>query len=293
MMVRLSSDAIVRWDYRWWRLITMRPVCHLAYYHLWQMRPIIQSLSRMLQRHWSSVHVKSPRLLQLCGVLHHQPSFSSASAVNTECGAASLITPAGRRDHISPVLRELQWLPVRRRVDFKMAILMFKSLYGQAPQYLSEECQLLPDVIRQLRSSNMLTCHWPELSWVVGELLWLVQVFKTWCQHRRVWWMIVCALCICWKHTCLIWGCGANWLLFVFMCHRAISNTFIVHILTDHEAACLRSKPSPRLMSKCLLQFHHVNPAGTIGVHSNEPLLNHRINSWHSSYSHTSSSSSS
>jgi len=36
---------------------------------------------------------------------------------------------------------ELHWLPVRRRVDFKLAILMVKSLHGLKALYLSEECQ--------------------------------------------------------------------------------------------------------------------------------------------------------
>jgi len=40
--------------------------------------------------------------------------------------AARLITRTGRREHITPVLRELHWLPVRRRVDFKLAMFMYK-----------------------------------------------------------------------------------------------------------------------------------------------------------------------
>ena len=42
--------------------------------------------------------------------------------------AARLITDARRRDHISPVLWQLHWLPVRQRVQFKLAVLVFKAL---------------------------------------------------------------------------------------------------------------------------------------------------------------------
>ena len=35
--------------------------------------------------------------------------------------AARLVSGARRYDHITPVLQELYWLPVRRRVDFKMS----------------------------------------------------------------------------------------------------------------------------------------------------------------------------
>ena len=36
--------------------------------------------------------------------------------------AARLITEAKRREHITPILRQLHWLPARRRVEFKTAI---------------------------------------------------------------------------------------------------------------------------------------------------------------------------
>ena len=56
--------------------------------------------------------------------------------------AARLITRTGRREHITPVLSELHWLPVQLRIDFKLAVLVYKVLHGQLPQYLAEDCQL-------------------------------------------------------------------------------------------------------------------------------------------------------
>ena len=53
-----------------------------------------------------------------------------------------LITQTGRREHITPVLRQLQWLPVPRRVEFKLAILVYESLHGLAPPYLSDARRL-------------------------------------------------------------------------------------------------------------------------------------------------------
>jgi len=58
------------------------------------------------------------------------------------------------RDHISPVLRQLHWLPVRQHVTFKLAILVFKALHGLAPRYLAVDCQLVTDAGRHLRSSE-------------------------------------------------------------------------------------------------------------------------------------------
>ena len=69
--------------------------------------------------------------------------------------AARLVSGARRYDHIMPVLQELHWLPVRRRVDFKMATLVYLSLSGMAPAYLAADCQLVSDEgRRQLRSAT-------------------------------------------------------------------------------------------------------------------------------------------
>jgi len=73
--------------------------------------------------------------------------------------SARLVSGARRCDHITPVLQELHWLPVRRRVDFKMATVVYLALSGPAPAYLAADCQLVSDEgRRQLRSANSRTC---------------------------------------------------------------------------------------------------------------------------------------
>ena len=50
-------------------------------------------------------------------------------------------------DHITPILTELHWLPVRKRIQFKVLLLTFKALHDQSPGYLSsliEERKLRP-----------------------------------------------------------------------------------------------------------------------------------------------------
>jgi len=73
--------------------------------------------------------------------------------------AARLVTGTRRCDHITPVLRQLHWLPVRQRVNFKLAVLVFKALHGLAPCYLVDDCQLVTDAgRRRLHSSDAATC---------------------------------------------------------------------------------------------------------------------------------------
>jgi len=79
---------------------------------------------------------------------------------SVENAAARLITDAPRTArpyHIDTATAPLATkLPIRRHVDFKIAILVFQCLTGQAPGYLTEDCQLVADVIaRRLRLADI------------------------------------------------------------------------------------------------------------------------------------------
>ena len=56
--------------------------------------------------------------------------------------AARLITQAKKRDHITPILKHLHWLPVMYRIQFKILLLTYKSIHGLAPSYLTELIEL-------------------------------------------------------------------------------------------------------------------------------------------------------
>jgi len=51
------------------------------------------------------------------------------------------------------------WLLVKKKIDFKFVELVYKALHGLAPPYLSDDCQLVTDVVRRhLRYSDVYTC---------------------------------------------------------------------------------------------------------------------------------------
>ena len=54
--------------------------------------------------------------------------------------AARLVTKTKRREHITPALIGLHWLPVRQRIEYKLLVLLlsFNSLHGLAAPYLAE-----------------------------------------------------------------------------------------------------------------------------------------------------------
>ena len=52
-----------------------------------------------------------------------------------------------RRNHITPVLKELHWLRINERIEFKILILTHRAFYETGPMYLSE-------LIKKHNSSN-------------------------------------------------------------------------------------------------------------------------------------------
>ena len=78
--------------------------------------------------------------------------------------AARLVTGTRKYEHITPVLRALRWLPVRQRIVFKIATLVYKCLHNLAPSYLADELLPLESVPgrRQLRLASNLELFIPR-----------------------------------------------------------------------------------------------------------------------------------
>src|SRR6218665_1125095 len=56
--------------------------------------------------------------------------------------AARLIGRVSKFDHISAYMRDvLHWLPLRQRIEFRVSVLVWYSLIGQAPAYLTDLCR--------------------------------------------------------------------------------------------------------------------------------------------------------
>ena len=58
---------------------------------------------------------------------------------------------------VTPILRSLHWLPIHHRITFKVLLLTYKILHGQAPKYLSDLISLrCTSSLRPLRSPSTL-----------------------------------------------------------------------------------------------------------------------------------------
>ena len=67
--------------------------------------------------------------------------------------AARLVTRSAKHNHITPILKQLHWLPVYSRIKYKILLLTFEALHGLAPPYITEMLQPYKPS-RSLRSSS-------------------------------------------------------------------------------------------------------------------------------------------
>lgn len=94
--------------------------------------------------------------------------------------AARLILRLGRREHITRHLRDLHWLPVKRRIEFKVLVLVYRCLHGLAPQYLADLVKLRDSTVltRSAGAKHLLvpktrTAHYGDRAFCrVGPVLW-------------------------------------------------------------------------------------------------------------------------
>ena len=82
---------------------------------------------------------------------------------------------------------DLHWLDVPERVMYKLSVMMYSCLHGQAPQYLLDACQPVSDVAsrRHLRSAGRRLLNVPHHGGVHlpgGLSLWLVRRCGTRCR---------------------------------------------------------------------------------------------------------------
>ena len=58
--------------------------------------------------------------------------------------SAWLIFCAPNYRHITPLLKQLHWLPIRLRFEFKILLITVKVFQGSAPKYLIDLIFVLP-----------------------------------------------------------------------------------------------------------------------------------------------------
>jgi hypothetical protein len=96
--------------------------------------------------------------------------------------AVRLVAGANKFDHVTPLLRERHWLPVWQRINFKIAVLMFKCLHGMSADYLTEYIRLPASTVsgRRLRSTTSGRLLVPRSRTSVGDRSFAVAGPRVW-----------------------------------------------------------------------------------------------------------------
>ncbi len=129
--------------------------CKAAFFHLFNIRRIKKFLTHETAQILINSFVTSR--LDYCNSLYYGlPANQLNKLQRVQNAAARLICNVSRFDHITPTLKDLHWLPVKFRIDFKILLIVFKALHGLAPDYISELITIKPPSSYSMRSNSKL-----------------------------------------------------------------------------------------------------------------------------------------
>ncbi len=115
----------------------VKAVTKSAYYHLKNIARIrcfvsSEDLEKL-------VHAFITSRVDYCnGLLTGLPKKTIRQLQLIQNAAARFLTRTRKSEHITPVLRSLHWLPVTFRIDFKVLLLVYKSLNALGPKYIAD-----------------------------------------------------------------------------------------------------------------------------------------------------------
>ena len=121
-------------------------ICRRAHFHLRNIGRIRMLLS--FEASSQLIHALITTTLDYCnGILFNLPKNKIERLQRIQNQAARMLKRIPRRNHITPVLKDLHWLRINERIEFKILILTHRAFYETGPRYLSE-------LIKKHNSSN-------------------------------------------------------------------------------------------------------------------------------------------
>ena len=114
-------------------------VCKACNFHLYRLSSIRRYITTDAAR--SVVQALITSRLDYCNsLLANLTNTQMKRLKSIQHKAARLVTRTPLREHITPVLKHLHWLPVECRITYKLMVLVYKCVNGTAPAYL---CRLI------------------------------------------------------------------------------------------------------------------------------------------------------
>ena len=128
----------------------------VCFFHLRRLRSIRRLLGRDVTIQLVCALVLS-RLDYCYADLAGLPSLTLALLQRVLHAATRLVEDLKPHDHVTAALKNLHWLPVKQRVEYKLCLLMHKVSVGQAPEYMTDmvtACSTVSSLARLLSSSS-------------------------------------------------------------------------------------------------------------------------------------------
>ena len=127
-------------------------ICKAAHYHLRNIGRIRKCITYDACEKLIHALVTS-RLDCGNGNLYGLPKFQNSRLQKILNIAARILTLSRPSFDITPILIELHWLPIEKRIEYKILLLTFKATHDLAPKYISDLLNPYPTP-RELRSSD-------------------------------------------------------------------------------------------------------------------------------------------
>ena len=108
-------------------------VCRSVYFHFRN----IGSVRNMLSDDACSQLIHARHLPTCNSLLYGLPEYSLDSLQNILLTASRILRRVPKFDHISETLMDLHWLPVHKRVTFKIPILTYQAYYEKILIYVT------------------------------------------------------------------------------------------------------------------------------------------------------------
>jgi len=147
-------------------------VCHrrASFFHLRRIRSVRRQLGRDVTAKLITAFVLS-RLDHCNAVLAGLPAMTLVSLQRVLHAAARTVLDLKLGDHVTPTLRELHWLPITERIQYKLCLLVHKMFVGHAPDYIASLLTPASDIPSRssLRSSCNCVLVVPRTSRKIGD----------------------------------------------------------------------------------------------------------------------------
>ena len=157
----------------------IKSICKSSHYHIRNIAKIRKYIDEESAK--IVVHAFVTAKLDSCNsLLYGLPQHLISRLQSIQNTAARVVTRSSKFDHITPVLKQLHWLPVRYRIVFKILLLVYKALNGRAPSYISDLLKYHTSE-RKLRSSSQHLLATPKARLkTYGERAFAVAAPKLW-----------------------------------------------------------------------------------------------------------------